>query len=651
MSESPKRSLPQDAEGAAPLTLESASEWVRSAPVGCLLYQDGCIIYANETASRLLGYSDAELLAFGKEQVKTIIWGDDQPTVFAAMERLAPGKTLPPVTHRIRSSDGTAVWVDGYASRLIVDGRPATRVLFFDVSRRVATEQSLRESEQRYRQLVETSPLAIAVHSEGAIVFVNAEAVRLLRASGPEELLGRSIMEVAHSDDHSLTRQRMAASYSGKSPGPGLETRMIRVDGSEVWVDASSGPVIHHGHPAAQVVFRDATARRKAEAENALLGQQLLQAQKLEAVGRLAGGVAHDFNNLLTEISGNAALALMDLQPGDETHKAFSAIQDASRRAAALTRQLLAFSRKQVFQPTLVDLDALVGNMEDMLRRLLGVEVFLKTHLHTRGSYLMADPGQLEQVLLNLCINARDAMPDGGTITISANSTDADAGLRSLCPKPGGGAYLRLSVADTGLGMAEETLAHIFEPFFTTKSADKGTGLGLSTTYGIVQQHGGTVAVDSTPGSGTVFHVWFPVTSGTPILPRPLHGETLLMGSELILYVEDEPVVREVTTAILERLGYRVLVAAAPREALAILEGQDPFPALLLSDVILPEMNGRELSERATVIAPNMKVLLTSGYSHNIVATDGQKPVPNFIGKPSTPRALSMKLREILDAE
>jgi CheY-like chemotaxis protein len=199
--------------------------------------------------------------------------------------------------------------------------------------------------------------------------------------------------------------------------------------------------------------------------------------------------------------------------------------------------------------------------------------------------------------------------------------------------------------------MDEETLSHIFEPFFTTKDQDKGTGLGLSTTYGIVQQHGGKIVVESKPDEGSVFHLWLPVTSGTPIKPQPLHGETLLMGSELILYVEDEPVVREVTTAILERLGYRVLAAAAPREALAILKTQDPLPELLLSDVILPEMNGRELSEVIVKMAPGMKVLLTSGYSQKVISSDADGQTPNFIGKPSSPRALSMKLREVLDGD
>jgi len=520
-----------------------------------------------------------------------------------------------------------------------------------DVTEETKTRRELAESQQRYRHLVEASPLAIAVHSGGIVVFVNSEAIRLLGAASADEIVGHSLFEFAHPDDYKLAQNRIDSAYAGQSPGPALETRMVRVDGSIFWVDATSGPVIQDGRPASQVVFRDATERKQAEAEKAFLEQQLLQAQKLEAVGRLAGGVAHDFNNLLTEISGNASLALMDLEPGDGIHKAFSAIQDASRRAAALTRQLLAFSRKQVFQPTLVDLDGLVGNMEDMLRRLLGADVSLETHLHTRGSYLMADPGQLEQVLLNLCINARDAMPEGGTITITAHSTDADDKLRSLSPEPNGGAHLRLTVEDTGIGMDRKTLTHIFEPFFTTKPADKGTGLGLSTTYGIVQQHGGEISVESEPGKGTLFHLWFPVTSGTPVLPRPLHGETFLMGSELVLYVEDEPVVREVTAAILERLGYRVLPASTPREALAILEAQDPHPDLLLSDVILPDMNGRELSELAVQIAPKMKILLTSGYSQNIIATDGEEAPPNFIGKPCTPKALSMKLREVLDGD
>jgi two-component system, cell cycle sensor histidine kinase and response regulator CckA len=775
MPDNPVRPAPDVPDRKDQLSPAGALEVVNTAPVGLLLYQDGRIVYSNATAERLLDYSNSELLALTAEQVQDIIWDADRAAVQAAMEKLNRGEIVPPVTHRVRTTDGSPRWVEGSVSRLTIDGLPTTRVLFFDVSDHKAVERNLQESEsllssiaasaadsifcksvelrytfvnaamcqllgcaeedligkqpeevfgpedgktvrevdmrclagekvsatrtlniggvehtfhtiqvsmrdsegkaigitgivrdvtadttakrelaesqERYRQLVEASPNGIAVHADGKVVFVNSEAVRLLGASGPEEILGQSFLNFAHPDDYSLAKKRAAASYSGDSPGPGVETRMIRVDGTSFWVEAASGPVTQDGRPASQVVFRDATARKEAEAANALLEQQLLQAQKLEAVGRLAGGVAHDFNNLLTEISGNAALALMDLHPGNDVHKAFSAIQDASRRAAALTRQLLAFSRKQVFQPTLVDLDGLVLNMEDMLRRLLGADVFLKTSLHTRGAYLMADPGQLEQVLLNLCINARDAMPDGGNITISAHSTDADAGLRAQCPEPAGVAYLRLSVSDSGLGMDEETLTHIFEPFFTTKPQDKGTGLGLSTTYGIVQQHGGEIVVESKPDHGSVFHLWLPVTSGTPIKPQSLHGETLLMGSELILYVEDEPVVREVTTAILERLGYRVLAAAAPREALAVLEAQDPYPDLLLSDVILPEMNGRELSEVAVKIAPDMKVLLTSGYSQNIISTDANGVAPNFIGKPSTPRALSMKLREVLDGE
>ncbi len=622
---------------------------LEGAPVGILVLQEESIFYANETAATLLGYTLEDFMACSRADVRALIWEEDRPAVNAAVERALQGEVVPPVTHRLKSAAGQARWVDGFVSGMIINGRPATRVLFFDVSGRRATEQSLQESEERYRQLVEASPSGIAVHAGGEVVFVNSEAVRLLGAADAEEILGHSILEFAHPDDHSATRQRMARAYSGRSPGPGVENRMVRVDGSEFWVEAASAPVIHNGRAASQVVFRDATARIEAEAANTLLERQLLQAQKLEAVGRLAGGVAHDFNNLLSEISNNAALALMDIQPGDEGHKAFSAIQDASRRAAALTRQLLAFSRKQLFQPTLVALDGLVANMEDMLRRLLGEDIVLKTSLQAEGGHLMADPGQIEQVLLNLCINARDAMPDGGTLTIATNSTVTDVEVRSQCPEPTSGRYLMLSVTDTGLGMDEVTLTHIFEPFFTTKSQEKGTGLGLSTTYGIIRQHAGTIAVDSTPGEGSLFRIWLPITDGTPETAGTCRGETMLMGSELLLYVEDEPAVREVTTELLERMGYRVLPAATPHEALAILERQNPHPALLLTDVILPEMNGRELSERVKVMAPEIKVLFTSGYSRNLLNGDGEGTVTNFIGKPSTPRDLSLKLREVLD--
>lgn len=631
------------------LSREIALSLLEGAPVGLLVLQDENIVYANETAARLLGYSYPEVLSIGREKVRSLIWEEDRPAVREAVERAERGELVPPVTHRLTRADGQACWVDGFPSRLVINERPAIRVLFFDVTGRQATEQSLQESEERYRQLVEASPSGIAVHAEGKVIYVNSEAVRLLGATSPDEVLGHSIMEFAHRDDHSTVRGRTAAAYAGRSPGPGVESRMVRLDGSEFWVEAASGPVLHNGAPASQVVFRDITDHREAEARNALLERQLLQAQKLEAVGRLAGGVAHDFNNLLSEISNNAALSLMDLPPGTSTHKAFSAIQDASRRGAALTRQLLAFSRKQLLQPTLVELDDLVLHMEDMLRRLLGEDVLLKTSLQTSGTYLLGDPGQIEQVLLNLCINARDAMPDGGVLTITTDSTLGDAQLQSQCPEPADGRYLLLTVADTGLGMDHETLARIYEPFFTTKPLDKGTGLGLSTTYGIIRQHGGSIAVESTPGEGTGFRIWLPISDGSPAAAGPSRADGVIFGSELLLYVEDEPAVREVTTELLERMGYRVLAAATPREALAVLAGQNPLPALLLTDVMLPEMNGRELSERVRRISPEIKVLFTSGYSRDILDVTGEETAINFIGKPSTPRDLSIKLREVLD--
>jgi len=398
-----------------------------------------------------------------------------------------------------------------------------------------------------------------------------------------------------------------------------------------------------------QSVVRDVTAPRLAEAERARLEAELRGAQKMEAVGRLAGGVAHDFNNLLTVVTTNVALALLDTPPGDPRRALLAEIDEAAQRAAGLTRQLLAFGRRQILNPRPVALAGLVRDMQRMLSRILGEDVELALDLDPALPAVLADPAQVEQVLVNLVVNARDAMPRGGRITVSTRVEEVGAGGPPGALAPG--RYAVLAVQDTGAGMDAETLGHVFEPFFTTKAEGRGTGLGLSTVYGIARQHGGTVDVASRPGSGTTFRVWLPVAGAVPPAPALPEGPAapLPRGTERVLLAEDELGVREATRALLARLGYDVHAVAGGAEAIEACERLGGA-AVLVTDVGMPRMNGRELAGVLQARWPGLKVLYLSGYPSD--ALQSEEIVErglHFLAKPWSPEALARKLREILD--
>ncbi len=376
------------------------------------------------------------------------------------------------------------------------------------------------------------------------------------------------------------------------------------------------------------------------------LEDQLRQSQKMEAIGRLAGGVAHDFNNLLTVIGGYSELMLALLSPSDPLRASAQEIRDAAERAAGLTRQLLAFSRKQILQPRRVSLNELVANLERMLRRLIGEDIELATELAGDLPSVVADPGQLEQVVANLVVNARDAMPHGGRLTI-ATSTAAPP----WSTEPG--ECVALTVADTGCGMDEQTRSHIFEPFFTTKPAGHGTGLGLATVYGIVQQSRGSIEVQTEPGCGTTFHIYIPASAATaePAQARSA-AEPKRRGAETILLVEDEDSVRKLAATALRQYGYKVLEARGGGEALLIAESHGGPISLVVSDVVMPQMNGRELVERVQSTRPETKVLYMSGYTEDDVLRRGvSEERAAFLAKPFGPDDLARKVREVLDSE
>jgi CheY-like chemotaxis protein len=369
----------------------------------------------------------------------------------------------------------------------------------------------------------------------------------------------------------------------------------------------------------------------------------------MEAIGRLAGGVAHDFNNVITVVSGYGHMLLEGVQDDPALREAAEEVLRSADRAAGLASQLLAFSRRQIIQPRVLDLNSLVANMERMLGRVIGEDIELKTVLRAEVGKVRADPGQLEQVVMNLAVNARDAMPHGGKLTIETANTMLDDTYMGTHSGVRPGPYAMLAVSDNGTGMDPETRAHLFEPFYTTKEKGKGTGLGLSTVYGIVKQHGGDIWVYSERGRGTTFKIYLPMVGERVEGPEKAAPPPARHGTEQILLVEDEDGVRRLVREILEQRGYKVIEASSGEQALEVLERDHQNLGLLLTDVVMPKMSGRDLAEAAALLSPDLRVLFLSGYTDQVVVDHGVVVGADFLQKPFTPETLAHKVREVLD--
>ena len=612
-----------------------------------LLGADEHVYEVNQAAERLFGRAREDLIG---QPYRSFVAGEERFASDASFRMVMTQGSTRVENRSLVRADGSRVAVEISAAMVRLGNEATTLAILRDVTERNRAQSALRASEEQYRLLFEGNPHPMWIYDQTTLAFleVNRAAVRHYGYSR-SEFLAMTIRDIRPPEDVAVLEQYRADTLRGETetPGPAGTSRIWnhrKRNGEVIQVEITVSPLDFQGRDARLVLVTDVSEKRQLEA-------RVQQSQKMETVGRLAGGVAHDFNNLLGVIVGYGELLERRLPDDPRLHKYVRDILAAAERASGLTRQLLAFSRRQVLQLRLVDLNHTVAEMDSMLRRVIGEDIELVTHLQERLGCIKADPGQLEQILMNLAVNARDAMPRGGTLTIATADValagedgSAGAGLRR-------GAYVCLTVADTGHGMTAEVRERLFEPFFTTKEAGRGTGLGLATVHGIVSQSGGQITVESTPGAGATFKVFLPVWEEPPSMAPVTRGASeSLTGSETVLLVEDETSLRDIVCQSLEASGYRVLSAASGAEALALNRAESRVD-LLITDVVMPGMGGRHLAESLTSERPGLRVLYMSGYTDDAVVRHGVlSHQVAFLQKPFTNRALAEKVREVLDA-
>jgi len=615
--------------------------------------EDARIHYANKAACRHLGYSGDELTGMSVFDIDPDFTAEVWPGHWRKLKQ--KGRLLIESRH-IRKS-GEIVPVEISISFLEFEGEQYNFAFIRDITYRKQAEEALKESENKFKAAFEGSHDAITLTTrEGRLLDCNRRALELFGLESKQDFKDRRPADFSPQvqpdgrGSYEASRELInkVLEYGGFVQFEWLHRRKT---GETFPAEVLLTPIRIGDQEVLLASIRDISKRKRADEQMAHLQDQLRQAQKVEAIGQLAGGIAHDFNNALTVILGNAEMALRDLGKEHPLYGMIREIKKAGERASNLTRQLLAFSRRQILQPEVLDLNDVVLRMEKMLRRIIGENIGLETHLTPELGSVEADPGQVEQVIVNLAVNARDAMPEGGTLTIETKTVelDEDYARTRLGVRPGN--YVMLSVGDTGIGMTKEIQARIFEPFFTTKGKELGTGLGLSTVYGIVKQSKGNIWAYSEPGMGTVFRIYLPLVEKAVSKHKDTSGEIQIPhGSETVLLVEDEEMVREIVLKFLKKYGYTVLSSADGREALKICREHKGRIHLLLTDVVMPGMSGKELARQAMELLPDLKVLFMSGYTDNAIDQQGvlEKGVA-FIEKPFTHQGLAWKLRWVLE--
>jgi two-component system, cell cycle sensor histidine kinase and response regulator CckA len=543
------------------------------------------------------------------------------------------------------TSAGNTLWVNTSKVPLSGSDGEVFGVLgvYEDITERKLAESALKDSEERYRSLFDGVPIGLyRTAPDGQILDANPALVEIFGYPDRESLLAVNAGDL-YVDAAQRTQVLEALAHSASAHH--FEAKMRRRDETVIWVRVTARPI---QAPDGRMLYIEGSMEDVTEHKR--MEEQYLQAQKMEMVGRLAGGVAHDFNNVLTVISGHASLAGRSLPPDAVAHADIEQVIRATERAAQLTRQLLSFSRRQIIEQKVIDLNHLILEMHRMLRRLIGEDIELVTVPRHDLGVVKADPGQIEQVLVNLSVNARDAMPHGGKLTIETANVTLDEDYVRQHAGVSAGEYVQLAVNDTGTGMTKEVKAHIFEPFFTTKEMGQGTGLGLATVYGIVKQHLGHIEVYSEPGEGTAFKIYLPRVEAAPASPAPREDVTELpRGHETVLVVEDDAIVRRLTVRSLIALGYTVLEAGDGKEALQVSQSHAGTIDLLLTDVIMPQMNGNRLAAELKAIRPDLAVLFTSGYTDDTIAHRGVlDDGVAFLQKPFTAASLARKVHDVL---
>jgi PAS domain S-box-containing protein len=618
------------------LAMDSAADGIS------IIGENGQHVYVNAAFARMMGHERPESM-LGVHWQKIYHAGDVQLIQQQVRKSLeAEGKWSGQIN--LRRRDGTIIPVE-MAITSLANG--VTACIGHDISARKEAEKARVDAETKYRMLVE-QVAAISYIAElgiqGQWHYVSPQ-IEAITGYSQDEWLASSRDWTRHipAEDHGVILAAEAASVRGERFQ--AEYRIVRKDGAVIWVSDTAVVVSgSYTHPVMEGIIVDITERK-------LLENQLQQSRRMEAVGRLAGGIAHDFNNLLTIIKGYAELAQQRAGVQPDLRADVQQIENAAERASALIRQLLAFSRRQVLQPKVLDLNAIVLGLDKLLARLMGEHIEMVTRCGANVGHVKADPAQVEQVIMNLVVNARDAMPEGGRLTVETVNVDLDSTYARdhVTVKPG--PYVMLAVSDNGIGMSPETVAHIFEPFYTTKGSGQGTGLGLSTVYGIVKQSGGYIWVYSEPGKGTTFKVYLPRVQELADPKQEVVIPGVNKGSETVLLVEDDGAVRELASMILSSNGYLVLPAQDALEAEHFSANHSGEIHLLLTDIMMPGTSGRELARRISARHPRARVLYMSGYTDNVLAQGGVlEEGVSFLQKPFTPAALSQKVRDVLDS-
>jgi len=608
---------------------------------------DGWILYANEAAARSLGYAREELLELRVGDIDPALHSEGWR---AAWESARQAKVLRFESSSLRK-DGSTLATSVVVSHLNFRGRDYQCAVVRDITDAKAAEERLRAAQERLRNILEHSTNLFYSHTpDHRLTYVSPQA-RHFFGCDPEEAMVRWMDFLT---DHPVNAAAVEATERAIRTGerqPPYEVQLRTRAGRTLWVEVNEAPVRRDGR-VEEVVgsLTDITARKEAERQREMIEERMRMSQRLEAVGQLAGGVAHDFNNLLSVINGYGEMLLGSFAEADPRRARIEEIVAAGRRAVGLTGQLLAFSRRQIAEPRVVDLNALIGETEKILRRLIGDDIVLDFARGPGLGHVRIDPVHLDQVLINLAVNARDAMPGGGTLRIETANAEVGTDFARLHPPTEPGRYVVLSMTDTGTGMDTETQQHAFEPFYTTKGTGKGTGLGLATVYGIVKQSGGYVWIESATGKGTCFRIYLPLVEAACDPIPAAAPDSIVGGSETILVVEDNAPLRDLVRDLAQELGYSVLSAANGQEAIEVAARHPGQIDLMLTDVIMPGMSARELARALRAGHPDLKVLYMSGYSHDVLGSrNALDPDVRLIAKPIGRVRLAGALRQVLD--